>query len=233
MSAPLETAQQEQWLGQCQGLVRSLAVRIHRKLPACIELDDLIAYGELGLVEAAQSFDPRRGCQFSTFAYYRIRGAIYDGAAKMSWGLRETSQESHGTSVARDVDELRSGEDASVPDVGRRLALRRRDQAHTVAVFSLSQPPKDDLVAVSRCLEDTSQAAPSATAMEAEMSEKLHEMVDTLPQAAAALIRATYFEGLTLEEAGRRLGLSKSWASRVRTRALQSLARSLACWKAG
>jgi RNA polymerase sigma factor for flagellar operon FliA len=58
-------------------------------------------------------------------------------------------------------------------------------------------------------------------------------MVDTLPQAAAALIRATYFEGLTLEEAGRRLGLSKSWASRVRTRALQSLARSLACWKAG
>jgi len=136
--------------------------------------------------------------------------------------------------VARDVDELPGGEDASVPDVGQsHLAVRRREQAHTVAVFSLSQPSKDDFGAVSRCLEDTSQAAPAATAMEAEMSEKLHEMVDTLPQAAAALIRATYFEGLTLEEAGRRLGLSKSWASRVRTRALQSLARSLACWKAG
>lgn len=180
MSAPLPTAQQKQWIEQCQGLVRSLAVRIHRKLPARIELDDLIAYGELGLLEAAQSFNPRRGCQFSTFAYYRIRGAIYDGAAKMGWGV------------------------------------------------SLSQPPQDEGGAASRCLEDTSQTLPSATAMETEMSEKLHEMVDTLPQAAADLIRATYFEGLTLEEAGRRLGLSKSWASRVRTRALQSLARSLA-----
>jgi DNA-directed RNA polymerase specialized sigma subunit len=87
MSAPLPTAQQQHWIEQCQGLVRSLAVRIHRKLPARIELDDLIAYGELGLLEAAQSFDARRGCQFSTFAYYRIRGAIYDGAAKMGWGV--------------------------------------------------------------------------------------------------------------------------------------------------
>lgn len=185
MSAPLPTAQQEHWIEQCQGLVRSLAVRIHRKLPACIELDDLIAYGELGLLEAAQSFDPRRGCQFSTFAYYRIRGAIYDGAAKMGWGV------------------------------------------------SVAQPPLDAAGSESRCLEDASQTAPPTTAMESELNERLHEMVDTLPQAAADLIRATFFEGLTLEEAGRRQGLSKSWASRVRTRALQSLARSLACWKAG
>jgi RNA polymerase sigma factor for flagellar operon FliA len=69
--------------------------------------------------------------------------------------------------------------------------------------------------------------------METEMSARLCEMIDTLPQSAAALIRATYFEGLTLEEAGQRLGLSKSWASRVRTRALQSLARSLACGERG
>ena len=86
MSAPPPTAEQQQWIEQCQGLVRSLALQIHRKLPANIDLEDLIAYGQLGLVEAARSFDAGRGCQFSTFAYYRIRGAIYDGAAKMSWG---------------------------------------------------------------------------------------------------------------------------------------------------
>jgi len=104
---------------------------------------------------------------------------------------------------------------------------------HPVLVVSLSRPSEDEFGAVSQCLVDAAQAAPPATAMEAEMSERLCEMIDTLPQSAAALIRATYFEGLTLEEAGQRLGLSKSWASRVRTRALQSLARSLACWERG
>ena len=69
----------------CQGMVRSLALSIHRKLPPRYELDDLISYGQVGLAEAAKDFDPRRGSQFSTFAYYRIRGAIYDGISKMTW----------------------------------------------------------------------------------------------------------------------------------------------------
>ena len=73
---------------ECQGLVRLLASRIHRKLPSHVELGDLEAYGQVGLLEAARDFDPTRGGRFSTFAYYRIRGAIYDGLAKMSWFSR-------------------------------------------------------------------------------------------------------------------------------------------------
>lgn len=234
MHAPLRTAQQEQWIEQCQGLVRSLAVQIHRKLPACIELDDLIAYGELGLMEAAQSFDSSRGCQFSTYAYYRIRGSIYDGAAKMSWGLREDPEECDPAPGSQAAAGLASQEAAIVQKASpEEPAVRRREAAHAVAVVSLSRQSEDDSETVPGCLIDASQTAPSVTVMDLEMSEKLHELIDTLPQAAAALIRATYFEGLTLEEAGQRLGLSKSWASRVRTRALQSLARSLATWGPG
>ena len=68
--------------------MRSLASRIHHKLPPYVDLEDLVAYGQMGLAEAARDFDPARGTQFSTFAYYRIRGAIYDGLAKMSWFSR-------------------------------------------------------------------------------------------------------------------------------------------------
>jgi RNA polymerase sigma factor for flagellar operon FliA len=60
-----------------------------------------------------------------------------------------------------------------------------------------------------------------------ETHNRLHELIDTLPGEAASLIRATYFEGLTLQEAGERIGISKSWASRLHARALQRLARSL------
>ena len=51
-------------------------------------LDDLIAYGQLGLAEAAQKFDAESGVRFTTFAYYRVRGAIYDGVSKMNWTSR-------------------------------------------------------------------------------------------------------------------------------------------------
>ncbi len=48
----------EQLIEENQGLVRSLAATIHRKLPPYVELDDLIAYGQVGLAEAARDFDP-------------------------------------------------------------------------------------------------------------------------------------------------------------------------------
>jgi len=59
--------------------VRSIAQTIISKLPAQIDINDLIGYGRIGLIEAVERFDRTRGVSFKTFAYYRIKGAIYDG----------------------------------------------------------------------------------------------------------------------------------------------------------
>ena len=75
-------------IDQAQGLVHSLAAGIARSLPVRADMDDLIAYGELGLAQAARDFDPAIGVAFTTFAYHRIRGAIYDGLAQMTWTSR-------------------------------------------------------------------------------------------------------------------------------------------------
>src|SRR5687767_10234121 len=69
------TKEQAALFDSCQGLVRSLAWRIQTKMGRMVELDDLIAYGQLGLVEAARNFDAGRGLAFTTFAHYRIRGS--------------------------------------------------------------------------------------------------------------------------------------------------------------
>jgi len=63
--------------------VRSLASTVRRQFSAQLELDELIAYGQIGLLEAADRFDPKVGANFLTFAHYRIKGAIYDGLRKM------------------------------------------------------------------------------------------------------------------------------------------------------
>jgi RNA polymerase sigma factor FliA len=60
-------------------MVYKLAAQIHRTLGRKGELDDLVSFGVEGLMRALERFDPARGCAFSTYAYPRIRGAIWDG----------------------------------------------------------------------------------------------------------------------------------------------------------
>src|SRR5215831_7701936 len=63
----------------------AIASEILSKLPPHIEKNDIFGAAELGLVEAARAFDPSRGVLFKTFAFYRIRGAVYDCLRKMAW----------------------------------------------------------------------------------------------------------------------------------------------------
>ncbi len=69
----------------CQGLVRSLAWQEHQRIGRRIELDDLIQYGQMGLLRAADRFDPERGNACTTYAYTCIHGAILDGLRELKW----------------------------------------------------------------------------------------------------------------------------------------------------
>ena len=75
----------DQLINAYRSYAHAIASEMLRKLPPHIERDDIIGAAELGLVEAARAFDPNRGVLFKTFAFYRIRGAVYDGLRKMAW----------------------------------------------------------------------------------------------------------------------------------------------------
>src|SRR5258707_3325347 len=63
----------------------AIAAEIVKTLSIHVERGELRAAAELGLTEAAHSYDHRPGVQFKTFAYYRIRGAVYDAIRKAGW----------------------------------------------------------------------------------------------------------------------------------------------------
>src|SRR5262249_26112420 len=67
------------------GQVQIIARKIRERLPAYVDLDDLIGYGTVGLMKAVKAFDPSRGAQLRTYAEHRIRGAILDGLRGMNW----------------------------------------------------------------------------------------------------------------------------------------------------
>jgi RNA polymerase sigma factor FliA len=218
------TKTSQEWIGACQGLVRSLAIQIQQNLPRHLELDDLISYGQIGLAEAARDFDPLRGGKFSTFAYYRIRGAIYDGLSKMSWVSRAHYNRIKYQQMSDDVLRLESEVDGEGPG-GLEDNLRwLKNVAGSLAVVYLSSQAgeSEDLE-----VEDRAYPSPPAVAIAEETHSAIHQLIDQLPPEAQTLIRATYFEGLTLTEAGRRVGIGKAWASRLHARTLKRLARAL------
>jgi RNA polymerase sigma factor FliA len=218
----------QQLIERYQDLVCSIAASVRRRAPKNIELEDLIAYGQVGLVQAARDFDPQRGATFSTYAYYRIRGAIYDGLSKLSWTSRarynrlryeqlanEAAGEHH--EGAAGLDESSSAGEAAhwLGSLSEKLAV-----VYLTVGGSYAAEP-------TRALADPSATAPAEQAAMDEVAQKIRALVDTLPAQAAELVRATYFGGLTLQEAGQRLGISKSWASRLHAKALRQLAHSL------
>jgi RNA polymerase sigma factor FliA len=205
-----------------RALVRSIAIRIHRKIPVRLDLEDLIAYGELGLAEAARDFEDERGNQFSTFAYYRIQGSIYDGIAKMTWTSRARYRRLRYESMAHDVLESeRAQDDGSTKDANESGKWFARVTERLAMVYLASDGDADNNPVQSA--EDPRETAP-VRLMHREASEKLRAMVERLPDAERRLINYVYFGGLTLQEAGIRLGFSKSWASRLHAKILEKLA---------
>jgi len=214
---------QQRLAAECQGLVRSLALQIRTRLPVWIELDDLISYGQVGLLQAAQDFDPQKGVRFSTFAYYRIRGAIYDGANQLMWFRADRNPDAKFDQMADAVLKTELGETDETADVKKEASWFSRVAGSLGVVYLASREPDGQGTDV----VDRSAPAPWASLMQRETSHQLRQAMELIPADAASLIRAVYFEDRTLQEAANRLGISKSWASRLHARALAQLARTL------
>src|SRR3954470_2467396 len=68
--------------------VRAAAAKLKESLPREVEFDDLVAYGMEGLLEAAERYEKRFGVAFTTFAWYRVRGAMFDGLRAMGYSSK-------------------------------------------------------------------------------------------------------------------------------------------------
>ena len=199
----------------------AIAAEVMRKLPPELEKKDIEGWAELGLVEAANSFDPTRGVQFKTFAYYRIRGAIYDGLRKMGWypkgQYRKIRFEMAANEYLKDVSAGASG----TPSAEAQL-LNLKDLTANLAtcyMLSLDTMPQEPV--------DQSLVSAEEAVVLAEQNKNLRRSLAQLPDTNRQILEHCYFQGLTLEQVGRKLGLSKSWVCRLHAKSLELLRKRL------
>lgn len=223
VQGPTTPKSPEALIQSCQGLVRSIAWKIHRKVVRRVELDDLIAYGQLGLAQAARDFDSRRGGQFVTYAYYRVRGAILDGLSQMAWFSRRDYHLGRYEHAAQDVLQTTATDDPGESATAEQNVAWLSRMTGVLSIAYLTA----EMGAASKAMVDEEQDAPDAGLITSELKSRLESLIDALPEQPRALIRGSYYEGVTLQEVARRLGISKAWASRLHARALETLGRSL------
>ena len=198
----------------CQGLVRSIAWKIHQRLPRSVDLDDLIGYGQVGLAEAARDFNPARGVQFTTYAYYRVRGAVLDGLATMSWFSKADYSRGRYEQAANAV--LR--ESSAEPGIAGELDWFTSTTRSLSVAYLIS-----DFAGVCEEKQNPATVSPSAAAETDELRRIIDEALSQLTEQERNLIDGIYFQGLSIKDAGERIGISKAWASRLHARILQSL----------
>ncbi|MBT8470308.1 MAG: sigma-70 family RNA polymerase sigma factor, partial [Deltaproteobacteria bacterium] len=189
-------------IAQHEKMVRGLAYRLRRELSLRGELDDLIAFGFGGLLEAQRRFDPGRGVRFQTFAYHRVRGAMLDGVRKMA----DLPRRAHERLQAP----------AEVTPTVFPSAL---DRAFTRMSAALS---------TATVLQGTfGNESPEAALLKNESVTRLLEALPRLSPRQRLLVRGFYFEGRSIDAMARDLGISKSWASRLHRSALGELRDAL------
>lgn len=201
-----------QLIEQYGSFVRSIARQVKKSVSPRIELDDLIAYGMTGLLEAAERFDPKQGANFTTFSYYRVKGAIYDGLRGMGWVNRNEYQKirlgEQANAYLENASTVKSGE---LEDLASQVS-----SLVTIFVTSLEGLERQDF-------EDTKIQAQDERLLELELKQTLQKALVRLPKADLELIKLYYFQNLSLEEVGQKIGLSKSWTCRKHAQVIEKL----------
>jgi RNA polymerase sigma factor FliA len=197
-------------------LVRKIAHRVKRSLgSASIEVDDLVSYGVTGLLEAQKRFDPRYGVAFTSFAYHRVEGAIYDGLRRMG-ALPRTYYASLRTS-----EYLENAVERAAGGDGKRTSLAALREIARVLRGAAAVA-----IAAGALQEDPADPADEAAARR-ELAVKVRAAIAALPERERTIVERHYYQDQTLLEAGAELGVTKSWASRLHARAVDLLREKL------
>jgi RNA polymerase sigma factor for flagellar operon FliA len=221
----MAATEKNQLVEQHLELVQAIARKLKKTLGTSIEYDDLVAYGSKGLVEAAERYDARPGVAFTTFAYYRIRGAMLDGLRTMGWYSRADYARYRAEERANeylqshaDRPAAAEGVKADTPEV---LAAVAQMLAGVAAVHITS-------LEAASTVADTTFAAPDAALDTGRLGKRVREAITKLPDKERHLMELYYFGDKNLEEAGAEMGLSKSWACRLHARAIELLRGEMA-----
>ena len=211
--------------------VRYIARRFHDRLPRHVPLEDLIHAGVVGLIDALHKFDQSKHVQFSSYAQFRIRGAILDSLRELDWSPRDLRRK------ARQLEEVHNrlatdlGRSPTEPELADELGMELREfqslltDLNGLEIGSFRQHAREDGREEDLCdyIPNPPEETPFYVCLRTEMKQLLAQVIGELPEKERQVLALYYYEELTMKEVGAVLGIGESRVSQIHSMAVVRL----------
>ncbi len=227
----------EPYVRQYTPLVRRLAHQMIARLPANVELDDMIQAGMMGLMDAAARFEVAHGTQFEVYAAQRIRGAMLDELRANDWMPRSARKSQRDIETAihrlegrlkRAPLEIEIATELGLPLSEYQTLLTGARGSQLVYLDDLG-PGRDDEDYLERHLVMDGQE-PAAILRDKRFREALVEAIDELPEREKLLMSLYHEQDMNLREIGAVMGVTESRVCQLHTQAIARLRSKLKYW---
>ncbi len=217
-------------------IVKHIAGRMAIHVPSSVEMDDLVGWGILGLLDAVEKFDHLQDIKFTTYASIRIRGAILDQIRSLDWAPRSLRSMARKVGAAREKLRHERGQEPTADEIASELGTTPDhvedilSQLQTAQVLSLDTYLPSDENEDARRIDVTSDAgmpSPLETAETRERQERLVQAILRLPDQQQKVLNLYYYEELTLKEIGLVLEVSESRVCQIHSAAIKALKKAM------
>ena len=219
-------AERDNLINETLPLIKHIAHRVATRLPANIEMRDLINAGVIGLLDAIEKFEPERGVKFKTYAEVRIRGAILDSLRNLDWAPRSLRKKSKDLEkIYADLSQ-KLGRPATDEEVSEAMGEDIEDfhalvdQLHGLTIGSFENlSDSEDSENYINYYPDDGSNDPYAKFESSELTSMLAQAIEELPEKERLVLSLYYYEEFTMKEIGALLGVNESRVSQLHTKA--------------
>jgi RNA polymerase sigma factor for flagellar operon FliA len=218
-------------------LVKRIAYHMMARLPASVEVDDLIQVGLIGLMDAVDRFDGSQGAQFESYATQRIRGAMLDDLREADWLPRHIRQKSRQIESAINRVAQRHGRPPTEQEISTEMGISLSDFQSMLGDVKGNQllyyedfSDEESSDFLERYLVD--DVSDPLSLLEDEGFRKgLIQAIDDLPERERNLMGMYYEQDMNLKEIGAVMGVSESRICQLHSQAVARLRAKMKPWK--
>lgn len=223
------TIDKEQFITEFTPLVKRIAYHMMTRLPASVQVDDLIQAGMIGLLDAINRYEGTYGRQFESYAAQRIRGSILDELREADWLPRSIRKKMRRIESAVNTLEQRHGCAPSEQELAAELSMSLDEYHETLQsargaqlIYYEDFQQEDEEPFLDRLLVD-SGSDPLNALLDDNLRSTLINAIDNLPPREKMVMGMHYEQEMNLREIGEVLGVSESRVCQLHTQAIVRL----------
>ena len=210
-------------------LVRQEALRLHKRLPASVELDDLIQAGSIGFLSAVDSFDPKKGVTLTAWITQRVKWALLDELRESDWVPRRVRTHTREIVALIQQIEQEKGGEATEAEIAERMGVSLQEFQQMLAdnnasqMYSVDELQENYADSWETSDEENEQLNPLNDAVRQNLMERITEHIQVIPEREQVLLQLYYLQDLNMKEIGLVLGITETRVSQLHSLAVKRL----------